>query len=230
MAEIMVIAAHPDDEVLGCGGAIARHIRTGDKVRVVIMAEGVTSRTRGAIQAEALEQLRTAATRANQILGTTELVMDGLPDNRLDSMDRLAVIKRVEGYIERWRPSVVYTHHVGDINIDHQVVHHAVVTACRPQPRCPIHSLLFFEVPSSSEWQVPGSGATFQPNWFVDISSDLDLKVRAMEAYFGEIRDWPHPRSAKGVEYLARWRGCSIGLDAAEAFMLGRLVDLAQIS
>jgi len=224
MAEIMVIAAHPDDEVLGCGGAIARHIRTGDKVRVVIMAEGITSRPREATQAEALEQLRTAATRANQILGTTELVMDGLPDNRLDSMDRLAVIKRVESYIERWRPSVVYTHHVGDINIDHQVVHHAVVTACRPQPRSPVRTLLFFEVPSSSEWQVPGSGATFQPNWFVDISSDLYLKVKAMEAYCGEIRDWPHPRSKKGIEYLAHWRGCSVGLDAAEAFMLGRFI------
>jgi LmbE family N-acetylglucosaminyl deacetylase len=224
MAEILVIAAHPDDEVLGCGGVIARYARTGDTVRVVIMAEGVTSRTGAIAQAEALGQLRTAATRANQILGTTELVMEGLPDNRLDSMDRLAVIQRVEAHIERWKPSVVYTHHAGDVNVDHQVVHHAVVTACRPQPGRSVERLLFFEVASSTEWQPPGSSVPFQPNWFVDITETLDTKLAALEAYRAEIREWPHPRSLRAVESLARWRGASVGLSAAEAYCLGRQI------
>lgn len=224
MAEILVIAAHPDDEVLGCGGAIARHARAGDSVRVVIMAEGVTSRTGPTAQAEVLVQLKVAATKANQILGATELIMEGLPDNRLDSIDRLAVIQRVEAHIERWQPSIIYTHHVGDVNVDHQLVHHAVVTACRPQPRCCVECLLFFEVASSTEWQPPGSGVPFQPNWFVDITETLDAKLAALDAYRVEMREWPHPRSLRAVEHMARWRGASVGVAAAEAFSLGRQI------
>ena len=224
MAEILVIAAHPDDEVLGCGGAIARHARAGDSVRVVIMAEGGTSRTGPTAQAEVLGQLKVAATKANQILGANELIMEGLPDNRLDSMDRLAVIQRVEAHIERWQPSIVYTHHVGDVNVDHQLVHHAVVTACRPQPRCCVERLLFFEVASSTEWQPPGSGVPFQPNWFVDITETLDAKLAALDAYRVEMREWPHPRSLRAVEHMARWRGASAGVTAAEAFSLGRQI------
>jgi LmbE family N-acetylglucosaminyl deacetylase len=224
MAEIMVIAAHPDDEVLGCGGVIARHVRAGDSVRVVILAEGVTSRIGVTARAEALQQLRTAAAQANQILGATELLLEGLPDNRLDSLDRLAVIQRVEAHIERWQPTVVYTHHVGDVNVDHQVLHHAVVTACRPQPGRSVERLLFFEVASSTEWQPPGSGVPFQPNWFVDISETLDAKLAALEAYRAEMRGWPHPRSLRAVEHMARWRGSSVGVAAAEAFGLGRQI------
>ena len=224
MAEILVIAAHPDDEVLGCGGAIARHARAGDSVRVVIMAEGVTSRTGPTAQAEVLGQLKVAATKANQILGANELIMEGLPDNRIDSMDRLAVIQRVEAHIERWQPSIVYTHHVGDVNVDHQLVHHAVVTACRPQPLCCVERLLFFEVASSTEWQPPGSGVPFQPNWFVDITETLDAKLAALDAYRVEMREWPHPRSLRAVEHMARWRGASVGVTAAEAFSLGRQI------
>lgn len=224
MADILVIAAHPDDEVLGCGGAIARHALAGDSVRVVIMAEGVTSRTAPTAQSEVLGQLKVAATKANQILGANELIMEGLPDNRIDSMDRLAVIQRVEAHIERWQPSIVYTHHVGDVNVDHQLVHHAVVTACRPQPLCCVERLLFFEVASSTEWQPPGSGVPFQPNWFVDITETLDAKLAALDAYRVEMREWPHPRSLRAVEHMARWRGASVGVTAAEAFSLGRQI------
>jgi LmbE family N-acetylglucosaminyl deacetylase len=222
MAEILVIAAHPDDEVLGCGGVVARHSRAGDTVRVVIMAEGITSRVGVTDQIQALQQLRAAASKANQILGTAELVVEDLPDNQLDSLERLAVIQRVEAHIERWQPTVVYTHHVGDINVDHQVVHHAVVTACRPQPGRSVERLLFFEVASSTEWQPPGSGVPFQPNWFVDITETLDAKLAALEAYHAEMREWPHPRSLLAVEHMARWRGASVGVAAAEAFSLGR--------
>jgi LmbE family N-acetylglucosaminyl deacetylase len=222
LSKILVVVAHPDDEVLGCGGAIASHAQAGDSVHVVIMAEGGTSRTWPTAKAEVLAQLKVAATNANRILGATELIMEGLPDNRLDSLDRLTIIQRVETHIERLQPSTVYTHHVGDVNVDHQIVHHAVVTACRPQPRSPVDRLLFFEVASSTEWQPPGSGVPFQPNWFVDISGTLDTKLAALEAYRIEMREWPHPRSLRAAEFQARWRGAAVGIEAAEAFVLGR--------
>jgi LmbE family N-acetylglucosaminyl deacetylase len=227
MAEILVVAAHPDDEVLGCGGAIARHVHDGDRVRVVVVGEGITSRAAGQAgqtdEAE-LAQIRDAAIRANDVLGVSDLVLEGLPDNRLDSLDRLAVTQLIESHIQRWQPSIVYTHHVGDVNLDHQVVHHAVVTACRPQPGHPVDTLLFFEVASSTEWQPPGSGLPFQPNWYVDIADTLAVKLAALNVYGAEMRAWPHPRSLRAVEHLARWRGASAGVEAAEAFGLGRRV------
>ena len=198
MANILVFAAHPDDEVLGCGGTIARHVSEGDLVKIVIVAEGLTSR--GPATDRSLDALHTAAHKAGEILGASEVHLEGLPDNRLDSLDRLAVINRIEAHVAEWEPAVVYTHHAGDLNIDHQVVHHAVVTACRPLPYHFVETLLFFEVPSSTEWQTPGSGVPFQPNWFVDITESNSLKLKALEVYCEEVRTWPHPRSLEGAE------------------------------
>jgi LmbE family N-acetylglucosaminyl deacetylase len=143
-------------------------------------------------------------------------------DNRMDSIPLLEVIKPIETLIDQHRPDMVLTHHSGDLNIDHRRVHQAVTTACRPRHGHPVKTLLFFEVPSSTEWQPPGSGVPFSANWFVDISSSLERKLLALEAYAEEMRDWPHPRSRQGVEHLARWRGATVGVDAAEAFVLGR--------
>ena len=221
MAIVLVVAAHPDDEVLGCGGTIARHTSEGDSVHVVLMAEGITSR-KATSQTGMLEKLHEVARHANKLLGVEEVLLEGLPDNRLDSLDRLEVTQRIEDHIKHWKPSIVYTHHCGDVNLDHQIVHHAVVTACRPQPGHCVEKLLFFEVASSTEWQPPGSGAPFQPTWFVDVSKTLDRKVAAIGAYEAEMRNWPHPRSARGVQHHAHWRGASVGVEAAEAFMLGR--------
>ena len=224
MANILVVAAHPDDEVLGCGGTIARHVRQGDRVKVVILAEGITSREGTVESSSALQKLRAAAQAANAHLGVHALALEGLPDNRLDSLDRLEIIQRVEAHVKEWQPHTVYTHHVGDVNIDHQVAHHAVVTACRPQPGHPVKTLLFFETPSSTEWQPPGSGTAFQPNWFVSIQDTLPNKIEALKAYASEMRDWPHPRSYQAVEHLARWRGACVGVEAVEAFLVGRVV------
>jgi len=222
---ILVLSAHPDDEVLGCGAALARHARLGDEVHVVILAEGATSRDdrrdreeRG----EELTQLEAAARRAGAILGASSVTLCGLPDNRLDSLDLLDVVKVVEQQVELRRPEVVYTHHAGDLNIDHRIVHQATVTACRPQPGHPVRTLLFFEVPSSTEWQPPGAAPCFAPDWFVDATATLEVKLLALDAYRSEMRPWPHPRSVQGVEHLARWRGCSVGMAAAEAFVTGR--------
>lgn len=223
---VLIVAAHPDDEVLGCGGTIARHRRAGDQVAVLIMADGITSRTADAgATAQAIEERRRSARRANEILGVSDLTLLSYPDNRMDATALLDIVQDIEKLVARCRPGTVYTHHRGDVNIDHARVHDAVIAACRPQPGHSVRRLLFFETPSSTEWRPPDPGSIFCPNWFTDISATLPSKLEAMGAYAAELRDFPHPRSNKAVEHLARWRGASVGLAAAEAFQLGRLIQ-----
>ena len=222
---VLVVAAHPDDEVLGCGGTIARHADEGAQVQVLIVAEGATSRQEQRNRNEATDELSAlaqAAQKVGTILGAKEVELLDLPDNRLDSLDRLDLIKQIELRIARHQPQVVYTHHAGDVNIDHRRLHEAVVTACRPAPVQPVKRLLSFEVASSTEWQPPGSAPAFQPNWFVDISAQWLRKREALEAYASEMRSWPHARSIQALEHLARWRGAQVGVAAAEAFCLLR--------
>lgn len=229
---VLVIAAHPDDEVLGCGGTIARHAAEGCAVHILIMAEGLTSRdqTRDAKARQSeLTALAQTAHQAGNVLGAVSVELLAFPDNRMDSLPLLDVVKEVEARLEKLHPCVVYTHHAGDLNIDHQITHRAVVTACRPYLGQPVRTLLFFEVPSSTDWQVPGIEAPFTPNWFVDISGTSDggrpflaRKRQALEMYADEMRPYPHARSLEAVEYLAKRRGASVGRDAAEAFVLGR--------
>lgn len=226
---IAVVAAHPDDEILGCGGSMARHAQKGDDIHVLILAEGLTSRRakRNHLkQVKQLEDLKVQARAANSILGVQSIDFLGLPDNRLDSIDRLDIIKMVENFITKYSPQIIYTHHPGDLNIDHRVTQGATVTACRPQPNEQIATLLFFEVPSSTDWQVPNSAPYFMPNWYVDIGDTLHKKVEALALYSTEMREWPHARSLEAVEHLAGWRGASIGVEAAEAFFLGRQIEL----
>lgn len=228
---ILIVAAHPDDEALGCGGTMAKLASAGAAVHVAFLADGVSARSsREAVellpeQGHKLDARRAAAHQAGDVLGAATVSFDDLPDNRLDSIPLLEITQRVEVLIARHRPTMVLTHHAGDLNIDHRRVHQAVVTACRPQRGHPVRTLLTFEVPSSTEWQPPASGAVFAPNWFVDISETLDRKLKALDAYAAELRDWPHPRSRQGVEHLARWRGATVGCEAAEAFMLARALQ-----
>jgi len=219
---ILVLAAHPDDEVLGCGGTIARHAVNGDAVHVALMAKGLYSR--GEPTAEDVAGLQKAAKRANALLGTASLKQFDFPDNRMDTVPLLDLTKTVETLIAEHRPQVVYTHWIGDVNIDHRRIHDAVVTACRSQPGHCVKELLFFEVPSSTEWRPPGVAEPFNPNWFVDISATLSRKLEALGIYEAELREFPHPRSLKAVNALAQWRGATAGLEAAEAFALGRKI------
>lgn len=227
--KILVFAAHPDDEVLGCGGTIAAHTLCGDEVRVVLFAEGVTSRfpRRSAAARTALARLRSAARKANRILGVTKLIIQRFPDNRMDSVPLLEVVRAVEAIMTRFPPDVVYTHHGSDLNVDHRVVHQAVNTACRPLPGHPVRTLLYFEVQSSTEWQSVAAATSFAPDWFSDISATLPLKLNALGVYADEMRPWPHARSLENVEATARVRGATVGVDAAEAFMLGRRIARA---
>ena len=225
MTCVLVVAAHPDDEVLGCGGTIARHSDEGDQVQVLIFAEGSTSRQKQRDRLQAADELYSlaeAAKTAGAILGAEGIELLDFPDNRLDSLDRLDLVKRIEERIDRHQPQVVYVHHAGDVNVDHRRLHEAVVTACRPTPGHPVRRLLSFEVASSSEWQPPGSAPAFQPSWFVDISNHWQRKREALVAYSSEMRSWPHARSLEALEHLARWRGAQVGVEAAEAFCLLR--------
>lgn len=221
---VLCVAAHPDDEVLGCGGTLARHAAAGDEVHVCLVAEGLTSRP-GAADTGQLGELADTARRADALLGVRETALLGLPDNRLDELLRLDVIQRIEQVVDRVRPEVVYTHAACDLNIDHQIVHESVLTACRPVPGQGVKRILCFEVPSSTEWRGAGSGPAFVPNWFVDISVTLVAKQAALAVYAGEMRPWPHARSLKACEHLARWRGAIVGVAAAEAFMLARCCE-----
>jgi LmbE family N-acetylglucosaminyl deacetylase len=223
--DVLVVAAHPDDEVLGCGAAMAKHARDGDRVHVLILAEGLTSRApvrNRKKHLKGLAGLAEACRKAHDILGVTSTHLEAFPDNRMDSVPLLDVIKVVEGHMDKLRPHTVYTHHEGDLNIDHGIAHRAVVTACRPLPGSGPRTLLFFEVPSSTEWGVQTAASAFTPDWFVDATATLDLKLKALKAYGEEMRPWPHPRSIEAVAHLARWRGACSGWEAAEAFMLGR--------
>lgn len=225
MKKVCVFAAHPDDEVLGCGGTIARHVKSGDQVSVVIFAEGITSRDSKRDtekRHEELYSLHQAVHAANKVLGVSSVQIHSFPDNRMDSVELIEVVKLVESTVNEHQPEIIYTHHIGDLNIDHQIVHRAVITACRPQGNLNVESLLCFEVPSSTEWQIPNSSLSFTPNWWVNITDHLSTKLKALRCYETEMRTWPHPRSYQGVEHLAKWRGCSVGMDCAEAFILNR--------
>lgn len=220
---ILILAAHPDDEVLGCGGTIAKLADQGAIVHVAFLADGVFSRVGDAVaQQKEVHVRRAAAKKACDILRVKSVSFGEFSDNRMDTVALLDITKVLEELIAEHKPEVVFTHHAGDVNIDHRCIHEAVVTACRPQRGHPVKTLLCFEVPSSTEWQLPGSAPVFAPNWFVDISDTIERKLAALDAYATELRDWPHPRSLQGVDHLARWRGATVGVDAAEAFMLGR--------
>ena len=225
MASILVVAAHPDDEVLGCGGVLARHAAEGDTVHILIVAEGATSRDARRDphgREPELAALGAAASRAAAAIGAEEPRMLGLPDNRLDTLPLLDVIKPIEIVVEAVAPEIVYTHHAGDLNVDHRIVHQATVTACRAVPGSPVRAIYAFETVSSTEWQT--AGESFRPQRWVDIGPFLDRKLRALNAYQAEMRPFPHARSHEAVEALTRVRGAAVGLRAAECFMIVREV------
>jgi LmbE family N-acetylglucosaminyl deacetylase len=223
---ILVVAAHPDDELLGCGGTAARLAREGHSVYLSILGEGITSRHKERAQADgsAVEALRCASQRVADLIGAKDLSMHGLPDNRFDSVALLDVIKIVEELVARWRPEAVYTHHAGDLNVDHRVLSQAVLTATRPMEAHPVRDVYTFEIASSTEWAFQQLAPGFRPNVFVDISATLGTKLEGMRQYESEIRTFPHPRSSEALTAIAQRWGSVAGCKAAEAFELVRSV------
>lgn len=218
----LILAAHPDDEVLGCGGTIAHLSGQGREVCVAILGEGVTSRSASDAKENnaALETLASSARKAAAILGVNDLRLFGLPDNRFDTLPLLDIVKMIEELVADVRPSTVYVQHGGDLNIDHAILFRAALTALRPVPGSSVRELLGFEVGSSTEWAFQQFAPRFQPNVFQDITNSLETKIKAMNAYVSEYRPSPHPRSAESLRAQAVFRGTQAGVGAAEAFCL----------
>jgi len=223
---VLVVAAHSDDEVLGCGGTIARLARERHDVYIAILGEGVTSRyaQRGQADQKLVEALHNRSHHVAKLLSAKEIFMHNLPDNRFDTVPLLDVVKIIEDLVARLTPKVIYTHHGGDLNIDHQVVSRAVLTATRPMQGQPVREIYAFEVPSSTEWAFQQFQPPFRPNVFVDISDTLDIKVKALSQYETEVRVFPHPRSPDAIHAIARRWGSITGCEASEAFELIRAI------
>jgi len=220
---VLVVAAHPDDEALGCAGTLFRHRRAGAEVSVLFLADGETART-GA-DSDGVARRTRMAEAAAAAMGGLSVRMAGFPDNRLDAVAMLDLARAVEAALAECDPTLVYTHHAGDLNIDHRRAHQAAMTACRPLPGRRVREIRCFEVLSSTEWGGPGMGPSFDPTLFIGLDTDaLAAKRSALEAYAPEMRDAPHPRSWETVAALATLRGSAVGLPAAEGFVTARRI------
>jgi len=218
---ILVVAAHSDDEALGCAGTMAKHVASGDSVHVLFMTDGVGSRDVKGDEEGICRQ--TASQKAAKILQVSSIKNLEFPDNKMDSVPLLDVTQAVEKVVSEKQPDIIYTHHIGDLNVDHQITHKAVMTACRPQPGLCVREIYAFEVLSSTEWQTPGL-LPFLPNVFVDITEYIDTKRRIIKAYKEEMRQTPHSRSIENIINLTRLRGNTIGVECGEAFVLLRKI------
>ena len=223
---ILVVAAHPDDEVLGCGGSMYKFAQEGAHVFIAIMGEGITARYDTKDETEDLEKqvLHGNCRKAADLLGAKDLFMFNLPDNRFDTVPLLDVVKPIEEMVQQIRPAVIYTHSGGDLNIDHVITHRSVMTATRPMTDCPVKDVYAFEIPSATEWAFQQFQPVFRPNVFLDISKFMEVKISVMACYEGESRPFPHPRSSEAIRNTAQRWGSMVGMTYAEAFELIRSV------
>ena len=220
--KILIIAAHPDDEILGCGGTMARHADQGDDVAVLFMTNGVGARGSGQDDSQNPDLRSTALDQALEIVGARLLDHLSWPDNEMDTVSLLKIAQSIEGVLAEFGPDIIYTHHGSDLNLDHRLTMQAVMTAARPQPSSGIKAIYSFEVASSTAWQGQTLHSVFEPNHYVNIEQQLDKKLAALRAYHEEMRPFPHARSIDALEHQARWRGSQVGLPAAEAFVVER--------
>lgn len=219
--KILVIAAHPDDELLGAGGTLIKHVLSGDRVEALILGQGLMSRDNA--NASELGALEKMARAAGAMVGFKAMHFTSFPDNAFDTVKFLDIVKIVETHIREFKPTIIYTHHEYDLNIDHRLTAEAVLTACRPASDfCP-ETIYAFETLSSTEWQSKGY-KQFAPNVYVNIEDTLDKKISALGEYTSEMREYPHSRSAEGIRLLAQYRGLESYCKAAEAFYIVRQI------
>ena len=212
---VLIIAAHPDDELLGSGGTIKKLINNGYHVITVIIAKG---------RKEEEQNMKLNVIKANQHLGVEETIFLEYPNLLLETFPLHVITKEIESLVAKHKPAIIFTHHYGDINMDHQILFQAVLTAVRPLPGNKAIELLCFETVSSSEWSQQTNDKSFKPNYYVDITDTIDQKLEALQFYDVEMRPFPHPRSYKGVKHLAQVRGMTIGVENAEAFEIIRRI------
>lgn len=222
--KILIIVAHPDDEVLGCGSSVARLNKEGHTIYTLILGEGVTSRNnirnREKRKNEIID-LKDYAEKANKILGVKKVFFHDFPDNRFDTVPFLEIVKVIEKIKNQIKPEIIFTHYEKDLNIDHQITYKAVITVTRPMREETVKEIYSFEIPSSTEWSYPLS---FSPDMFFDISETIDIKLKALKKYQTELRESPHPRSWEGVKLIAKNWGMKVGLNYAEAFKCVRII------
>ncbi len=210
---ILVISAHPDDETIGCGGTIAKHISQGDSVYVMSFTDGVSSRGNRIDLAASKDRIK-ASEMAAKLLGFSWISRGEHPDNMLDTIPTLDLAKNIEAVKEKYSPDIIYTHSYADLNIDHRKVHEATLIAFRPQPKETWQEIRAYEVASSTEWGMQA----FTPNLFINIDNFIDIKKEALACYWMELRDTPHPRSISSIESINRVRGSQAGFNYSEAF------------
>lgn len=218
---ILVIVAHPDDEILGVGWTILRHVAQGDSVNILILSSWEDSRWLDISNNE--KRIHQAEEVAHKL--GWKLFMENLPDNKFDSLSLLEITKIVEKYISDLSPDTVYTHFSHDLNIDHRRTFQSVITACRPQPNFCVRNIFCFETNSSTEWQKKDSSMIFCPHKYVNISDFIERKLEILSVYKDEMRDFPHPRSLYGVRVLSEFRWMEVWCLNAEAFEIVRILD-----
>ncbi len=221
---ILVVASHPDDEILGCGGTLYNLKKRGAKISALFLSDGESSRKHPNIN-KLIDNRKRQAIKAAKIIGIKKITFGNFPDNSMDSVPILKIIQFIEKEIKTIKPDTIFTHFDHDLNVDHQITSKAVITACRPIKNQTVKSILFFEILSSSEWNISAKNKNFKPNYFVDIKKSIKFKLKALKCYKREMRKWPHPRSIEGVKLLSKTRGSTVGLSNAEAFILGRHVE-----
>jgi len=222
--KILIVAAHPDDEVLGCFGTVAKLIQEGYEAYTLILGEGKTSRgdTRELEdKKDEIEYLNQEIKNANDMIGIKKVFIESFPDNRFDSVDLLDIIKVILKVKDEIKPDIIFTHYQNDLNIDHQITYQAVITATRPMESECVKEIYSFEVLSSTEWNYPLS---FSPDVFFDIEDTIDLKLQAMKKYDSELCKYPHPRSIKGLELNAELQGVKVGRKFVESFKSIRVI------
>jgi LmbE family N-acetylglucosaminyl deacetylase len=227
--KIMMVVAHPDDELLGPGATMHKLIKKHNcRVRVIILGEGITSRsdkrdTR--LWKKELAIHRKNIDNATRAIGYHEVKTYDFPDNRFDSVALLDIVKAIEKEKDDFKPEIIFTHHGGDTNIDHRQTFDAVITATRPMSHETVKTIVTFETPSSTEWQAFNHPNYFKPNLFIEVSKkDVEAKIKGMESYEFEKRKYPHPRSPKALEIQCQRNGIIVGKEYAEAFMLIRSI------
>ncbi len=220
---VLIVVAHPDDECLGCGGTIAKLTRSGCIVDLLIMTDGEGSR--GTVHEKDISNRKLAAIKSSKMLGVNNITILDYPDNSLDTVPFIGIVKSIEIKFMGGQYDALFTHFSYDMNIDHKLTSRAALTACRPQPNQTIKTILTFEVRSSTDYSSSSFGCAFSPNYFVDISDYRKIKFDALSFYIKELREFPHSRSLKAIESHSISRGTSVGVSHAEAFMLERHSD-----
>jgi len=215
---ILVVASHPDDEILGCGRSIDKYSNLGYKIYILILGSGIDSRYLKKNTLKDKKILNIQCIKANKTLGVKNVFFENLSDNSFDNYNLLTIVKIIESYVKKIKPIIVFTHNKHDLNIDHRITFESTLTACRPLNESSVKRLLCFEIASSTEWAFGSFSNGFKPNFFIDIEKNIQNKIKSLKFYKNELRKYPHPRSLKNVKNISMIRGASVGLKNAEAF------------